>query len=267
MSKSVSGESFRHVRAYAKRQREVLRFDASKLLIADNQYVAWIDLMGSGHIMSVSIAKSANFLARLHMAAKIAVDDSPDPVVTCPINDGIFLISRSKRAIMSVVRQVVFVLSGYFVSTPRPQDKFLLRGAIAYGPVYSGDDLNRGLSKTKAEKYGPAFKSVQFGPAIIQAFRHEAEAPPYGIAIHESARSFSPVGELPFRETHWLWWLPVDEVDFPSGAVSLRDMARCVRGDLDGHFEWMKEKAIFQSVDLESVGRWANSSRQYFSSA
>ena len=88
-------DSFEDVRNFAKKQRDQLRFDASKLSVAENQYVAWVDLMGAGHIMSVSIAKTANFLARLHIVAHQAVKDAPGIVQTFPINDGIFFVSKS----------------------------------------------------------------------------------------------------------------------------------------------------------------------------
>lgn len=260
-------DSFEDVRNFAKKQRDQLRFDASKLSVAENQYVAWVDLMGAGHIMSVSIAKSANFLARLHMVAYKAVKDAPEIVHTFPINDGLFLVSKSKAAIMSVVRQVFYTLAGFFVSTPAPQDKFLLRGAIAFGPVYGGDDLKKGLSKERAARFSDAFRNIQFGPAIIQAFRQEANASPYGIAVHESARAFAPNGEMPFRETHWLWWSPLAELDWPKKFVSLRSMARCLGADLEAHFHWMKGRAIFQGVAPEKIAGWASLSKQYFSLA
>jgi len=262
-----SGDPFLHVRNYAKGQRERLRFDASRLSLAENQYVAWIDLMGAGHMMSVSIAKTANFLTRLHLASARAVKSAPGAVRTCPINDGIFFISPSKAAIMSIVREVVYTLASYFISTLRPHDKCLLRGALAFGPVYGGDDLQKGLARSKSASFGPALAKVQFGPAIIQAFRQEVEAPPYGIAIHESARAFAPTGALPFRETHWLWWASLDELPWPNGVVSLRDLARCLGHDLQAYFEWMKDKALFQGVEPAKIDTWAAKSRQYFSLA
>lgn len=263
----VNADAFKRVREYAKRQREHLSFDASKLTLAENQYVAWIDLMGAGNIMSISIAKSANFLIRLHMAAKQAVDSSPDTVETCAINDGIFFVSNSKRAIMSVVRQVFYTLASYFISTAAPHDKFLLRGSIAFGPVYGGKNLQSGLSKTKAEKYASSLTNVQFGPAIIQAYRQEAFAPPYGVAVHESARAFAPNGCIPFRETHWLWWSALDELDWPEGVASLREIARCLGSDLSAHFDWMKSKALFQGVDKAKIDHWSEAAEQYFSLA
>lgn len=267
MDRNSEVDPFRHVRNFARGQRERLNFDASRLPLADNQYVAWIDLMGAGHVMSVSIAKSANFLTRLHMAAHRAVADAPAPIVTCPINDGIFMISSSKPAIMNAVRQVVYTLAGYFISTPDPADRFLLRGAIAFGPVYGAQDLEKGLSKTKAAQFASALSNVRFGPPIIQAYRQESQAPAYGIAIHESARAFAPLNARPFRETHWLWWPTLEEVPEPKGVVSLRDMARCLGSDLESHFRWMQEKALFQGVDPAKVAQWANAARQYFSLA
>ncbi len=258
-------DPFMHVRRYASRQRERLRFNASKLEPAGNEYVAWIDLMGSGHIMSVSVAKSANFLARLHMAVDVAVTNAPAPVLINPINDGVFVTSSSKPAIMSVVREVMYVLATHFISTGPPQDKCLVRGAIAFGPVYHGKALASGLSKTKQALHLPTFERVQFGPPIIQAYQAESHAPPYGVAVHDSARSFSAAGNLPFRQTHWLWWPTLQELPNPSGVVSLPDLAHCLAIDLKTHFEWMQRTAIFHGLPSDKVDQWAAKVRQYFS--
>ena len=81
---------YEHVRKNVARIRKSLHFDSRTIPPAVNEYVAWIDLMGARHVMSVSAAKSANYLARLHMAADIAVASCPHPVRINPINDGVF---------------------------------------------------------------------------------------------------------------------------------------------------------------------------------
>ncbi len=258
-------DSFDHVRKNVAQIRESLHFDARKIPPAENEYVAWIDLMGAGHVMSVSASKTANFLARLHMAVDIAVAAAPEPVRINPINDGVFITTPSKIAVMSVVRQVLYLLGGYFISKSAPQDRFLVRSSIAYGPVYHGSALAMGLSKVKQGKHEQTLRSVQFGAPIIQAYRAEATAPPYGCAIHESARTFAPAGSQPFRETLWLWWPRLQELDEPIGMVSLPDLVRCLAVDLSAHFEWMKATRIFHELPSTKISEWQESVGQYFS--
>jgi hypothetical protein len=260
-----SADPYIHVRNFASKQRERLHFDSRGLKAARNEYVAWIDLMGAGHIMSVSVARSANYLARLHMAVDVAAMHAPAPVSLNPINDGVFVTTPSKAAIMSVVREVLYTLGAYFISTGPPPDKCLLRAAIAFGPVYHGSDLAAGLSGAKRTKHRDTFTHVQFGPPIIQAYKAESDAPPYGVAIHESARAFAPEGEFPFRQTHWLWWTTLTELPRPEGMVSLPDLARCLSVDLLEHFAWMERTAMFQGLPREKIKEWAERVTQYFS--
>lgn len=251
------------VRIYARRQRERYRFDASRIARAENVYVAWIDLMGAGHLMSVSLEKPANALVRLHMAVDQAIAKR-DSIETLPINDGVFIISPRKIDIEQVVRSVMIDLAAIFISTPDPQNKFLLRGGIAYGPVYRGEAIAAGLSSSKRVKLEQVLSRVAFGPAIIQAYRGEGSAPPYGIAIHESARSFAPVGTTPFLMTHWLWWVTHPELDHPVGTPPLTVLRDVLCEDLLKHFSWLRSTLLLHGLSPEKLTQWEQMSQQYF---
>jgi len=210
--------TYPNIRTFAQRQMQgKLRFTSEHLISAEDFYVGWLDLMGAGHIMSTSVQKAANFLARLHMSVEIARQDSGYAILTLPINDGIFILSKRKSEFIAVLQHAMALLATRFIATPRPHDRCLMRGAIAYGPVYQGRDLVNGISLRKL-RVNPGFLDrVYFGPPIIQAYKSESVTPPFGIAIHESARAFSPAGETPFRLTHWLWWQVHDEAKLAKG--------------------------------------------------
>lgn len=250
-------------RIYAQRQRERFRFDASKIEAADNTYVAWIDLMGAGHMMSVSMEKSANSLVRLHMAVDQAVSAASEAVEVLPINDGVFIIAPSQTTVKRLVRAVMTDLACLFISTPDAQNKFLVRGAIAYGPVYRGDAIAAGLSLAKRQRHEKTLSRVAFGPAIIQAYQAEASAPPYGISVHESARSFAPEGAKPFRMTHWLWWTVHEGMPQPDGVAPLSDIKEALGADLLEHMEWIRSTLLFHGLKLEKVRDWEQAIRQY----
>ncbi len=251
-------------RIYAQSQRERFKFDASKIVQAKNVYVAWLDLMGAGHIMSVSMEKSANFLVRLHMAVDQAVSDAKGAVLALPINDGVFLTSEDQATIKIVVRKIMMDLSCFFISTPDVQNRFLLRGAIAYGPVYRGSDMLAGLSLKKKALHSNTLDRVAFGPAIIQAYGAETLAPPYGIAVHESARSFAPAGSKPFRLTHWLWWATEDGLPQPSGAAPLKQIKEALKVELHSYFAWMDRTSLLQGLKPEKIASWKQAVDQYF---
>src|SRR4051794_23194589 len=109
-----TGELERHsnVRSYSKRvTRELLAFKWENIRQAQYFYVAWLDLMGAGHIMSTSIPKAANFLVRLHMCVEIAIRQSGSSFRTLPINDGIFIISEKKGPLITVLQHAVTLLT------------------------------------------------------------------------------------------------------------------------------------------------------------
>lgn len=251
------------VRIYARRRRQQFNFDASKIEQAENFYVAWIDLMGAGHLMIVSLAKPANALVRLHMVVDQAVAAATS-VSTLPINDGVFVISPNKAVIQQVVRSIMIDLAAIFIATPDPQNKFLLRGGIAYGPVYSGGSIGAGLSNAKRTKHKDTLSRVAFGPAIIQAYRGESAAPPYGIAIHESARAFAPAGSSPFLMTHWLWWLTHADLKHPTGAPPLSVLKDTLCADLLEHFQWLRSTLLLHGIDLVKIAEWERMAQQYF---
>jgi hypothetical protein len=258
-------EAFKRTRTYATRIRlRELNFNSEHLLAARNAYVGWIDLMGAGHVMGTSVHKTANFLARLHMAverARCAINFSGRIL---PINDGVFFVSNTKREMMSILGYVLILLSANFIAVPRPQDRFLLRGGIAYGPVYYGEMLNAGLQPKKLRESASFMNSLLFGPALIQAFRSESRAPPYGIAIHESARAFYPPGEEPFRMTHWMWWKPNEAVDYPKDTPPLTEMKDCLNHDLNKHFQWLIETLVYHDLEEEKIRGWMSRCQQYF---
>lgn len=264
MTGKANNENFSNVRSYAQKVKDRLSFSSEGLPLADNYYVAWLDLMGAGHLMNTSIHKTANFLARLHMAVAESREkiDFSGPVLA--INDGVFLICTSKEEIMTAVREIMALLAYYFVATPRPHDRFFVRCGIAYGPVYFGKNLATGISNKGIRERVATFEHVAFGPPIISAYRHEAKAPPFGVAISELARSLGPLNVAPFRMTHWLWWQNQQEMERAKGA-SLPDLKACLLQELKKQFSWMRETLIFNEITLEKIKGLESASEQYFS--
>lgn len=261
-----SGELPRHsnVRSYSKRvAKELLAFTSEKIPPVRYFYVAWLDLMGAGHIMSTSIPKAANFLVRLHMCVAIAIKESGCTFKTLPINDGVFIISEKKGPLITVLQHAMTLLAARFISTPRTHDRCLLKGGIAYGPVYDGLQLLEGVGLKKLKQQPECFERLLFGPAIIQAYKSEASAPPYGIAVHESARAFSPTDEPPFNMTHWFWWQEHAEAKKAAGLPSLIDLRDVLGIELERQFDWMMSTLLLHGVGQDKVNQWRAMSKQY----
>jgi hypothetical protein len=250
--------------SWAKQLRTRFQFTAEDIQAAPLVYVAWIDLMGAGHLMATSIQKSANFLARLHMVATVSKSELGFKGKTIAINDGFFLISESRDEIEAIVVLIFARLAGIFIGTPRPQDRFLVRSGIAYGAVYTADDLIKGTGVKKGKKYHDLYENVAFGPPVIHAYKAESNAPPFGIAIHESARNFSEPGHAPFRMTHWLWWQHNSSAVNVGKLPALSTLKDCLDSELRVHFDWMKATQLFQGLPDGKIEEWKKMCSQYF---
>ena len=96
-----SPEYAAHVLASNERSR--LEFSSEGLERAENCYVAWFDVMGAGHMMTTSMDKSANALSRIHLALHVACADHKHSVQTLPINDGVYVITKTKIEIINML--------------------------------------------------------------------------------------------------------------------------------------------------------------------
>lgn len=253
-------------RLLARRLRERISFYSERLEKSKNYYVAWLDLMGAGNMMSISIHKAANAIARIQLAVHFAQKDHGIKLQTVAINDGIFFVSESKTEIINVLRSSVIYLVGNFIARPNHPDRFLVRGAVAYGPVCFGSSLTAQLTPAQIRNgAGDAFSQIIIGSPIIQAYRAESLAPAYGVAIHESARSFSPETERPFRSTLWRWWQTDDDGGFsrntPQPVAPLRDT---FLKELYGYLDYLEGTIPFHLISEGKVVQWKKEVERYY---
>jgi hypothetical protein len=257
-------KQFHNVEQFAKKVHEKLNYSSANLS-PEYRYVAWLDMMGAGFLMNTSLQKSANALARLHTAVELARQLTSYSDDLLPMNDGLFMISSSKLAVMKLVQQTMIFLSARFINTLVHQERFLIRGAIAYGPVVTGTHLAKGFARKKLRQNSAFVKNVFFGPPIVQAFEAERNAPPYGIAIHESARAFAESGQRPFQGNLWLWWHKNDDGSLPPHAPPLTDLKMLMKTKLDEYFDWMVNTRVFHTLSEVKIGELRAAAEQYLS--
>lgn len=252
-------------RKHALKLTERLRFSSEFLPEPDRNYLAWIDLMGAGHLMATSLDKAANAIVRIHLAVFLAVEQHGYQVQLVGINDGIFICSPSKKEIMRIVRSAMMYLAALFISKHDPQNRFLARCAIAFGPTFTGRHLTAQLSHKRRRNPPGTTDQVIFGPPVIQAYRAEQNAPPFGVAIHESARAFAAPKDSPFKSTLWKWWQTDDSGGFskatPGRPGPLKDVLFV---ELDRYFDYMEATLPFHGLTLERVERWRSLAKSYF---
>lgn len=169
-------------------------FNSRHLSIRD-RYIAWIDVMGSRTMMTRSLATAANFIFKLHDAAL----SSPHEGLTLyPMNDGVFAAGDKILLIKDWLAGTFERVSLADMQVGDDWRKvFLTRAAVAYGPVAEGRNLGEPASPTL--QANPDIRdAILVGAPVVNAFLHERHTGPFGIYVHESARTFNPPTEQPW---------------------------------------------------------------------
>ena len=172
---------------------------------AQNEYVCWIDIMGTKGKMENSVNTCAIFIFKFHAAVLEAIHKGCQ-IKVYPVMDGVYLTSTSIDDLQKALFHVFSALTDLFSSETNFHHKFLIKASIAYGPVIHGDDVDDSVNQefSSATNYK---KSLLLGLPMIQAIMGEQKAPPFGVFVHESARTFCPDGESPFMFKWWKWFL------------------------------------------------------------
>jgi hypothetical protein len=222
-----------------------LYFDEQKLDDPKASYVAWVDMMGARNSMSQSLAASANHIGRVHLA--ILLSQTKD-VRTYPVMDGAYITSEKRAPIMETLRGFFGLCAEYFEVTDKPEHRFLVRGGLAHGPVVHGSDIPSACNKdlSKNPEYS---RNLLFGIPMIQANRSESLAPPFGLYLDESVRSFSEPGAQPFSGVWWKWWSAI-----PKGFLDR----------LEEHFHWCEKNWRRIEYKEDRLKEHFDMARQYF---
>ena len=85
-----------------------------------NEYVAWVDVMGTKSSMSRSIAETANFIFKLHIAAISAAAVNVANVRLYPVMDGVYATAADQPAMLSFLRGLFHAIAVEFNQTDEP---------------------------------------------------------------------------------------------------------------------------------------------------
>lgn len=173
-------------------------FDQGQMAVTPQQYVAWLDVMGTASTLQRSLGQAANFVCKLHSSCLNHLPQAG--VVYYPMNDGAYLVGDIDP-ILRTLRDVMIETAGVFLAERNGLKRYMIRGAVAYGDVVHGSSAVNGLhphqlSPTMVER-------VLLGMPTAIAYRGEGQAAPFGIFVDPSARN-SPATQFPFFK----WWQP-----------------------------------------------------------
>lgn len=214
------------------------------------EYVAWIDVMGIQSSMSRSLNVSGNFIFKLHIAALQAPHAN---VNLYPIMDGLYATSVTQQDMLTFLRDLFTSIADEFIDAARPEFRFIVRGAIAYGPVIHGNSVPANISYSQEFQNNQLYKdAILLGLPMIQANQSEKNAPPFGLFVHESARSFSPQNQAPLHHVWWKW------------GTQQNQAWTGLKQALPLHFAWCKQHSSEILYDPVRIAVHEEMSTQYF---
>jgi hypothetical protein len=222
------------------------------------KYVAWIDTMGAASIMSRSMGITANFLGKLHTAALRARHElaTGDDLRIYPVVDGVYVTASRQGSVLAQLKGMIRSLALCFIFEENPLYHFMVRSCIAYGSVWEGNALMTPSHHELCDN--PDYTDyILFGPAVAQAEREENLASPFGVWVHESARTLAPAGMHPLTCTHWEWWR------FNANPVDT-EVATTLVEHLKAYFEWCKQNSTRLLYPDDRIEAHSKLMRQYF---
>lgn len=228
-----------------------LIFNANVLPPPGNEYVAWIDVMGIQSAMSRSLDITANFVFKLHVAALQAPHNG---VTLYPVMDGLYTSSPNQQTMFDFLRSLFSKAAESFIGQPETLFRFIVRGGLAFGPVIHGSAVPAQSSPEFGTPGGAQYKNlILLGMPMVQAHLSEKNAPPFGLFVHESARTFAPPLAEPFHHVWWRWVNPANS-----------DVWNNLPRTLANYFEWCRQRPNSLLYDLDRIRVHADLAQQYF---
>lgn len=243
-----------------------LYFDAKRLPKPSGEYVAWVDGMGTGKALESSLAMAANFVMKLHLA--FARTAKPSGVRLYPVMDGVYVTSANKSDIQSFVRGAYKHLAEEFVSKQGVLNRFVVRTGIAYGATIHGgdvpdqafgDEARNSFTPEVSDRLGATRPMLLLSSAMVNAYRCESKAAPFGVYVHDSALTLPQISnhkDKGFQDRYWKWWLDGKDTDGPF-AQSLAQAVMAYLGEAS-----TKPRSL--AYPLERLEEHRSAAKEYF---
>lgn len=199
-------------------------FDA-EYLVTEDRYVVWLDVMGTGSLLTRSLKTAANFIFKLHVAS---LETPHDGIHLYPMNDGVFAVGENLEAIRRWLKGSFLRINLANQAVNSDQTKiFMVRASVAYGPVAEGPKVQDGASDALRDN-AAIRDAVLVGAPVVNAYLSERNICPFGIYVHESARTFAPRDTRPWSRGPFMrYWVQAQKPTWVS------DIEICITGYLD----------------------------------
>lgn len=229
-----------------------ITFDADSIGASAPKFVLWLDVMGIKEKMSRSLAQSANFIAKFHVAVQRASHRMLKQPSIYSAMDGAYILFDNGVEAKDFIQSFFRYMSQSFLKA-KPKHQFLVRGGLAYGDVYEIKSILPALSETDRNLFTGI--PLVMGFAVIQAHIAEKDAPPFGIFIHETAREVGSNGVHLFSGSWYRWF----------GAKSPNHLRSQLKRKVADYFKWCREHCLEIGYDIKALERHELAATQYFS--
>lgn len=223
-----------------------------------NSYVVWVDIMGISTLLVNNIQRAANFIMKFQSIVDQTYKQSVVPT-TCelhvyPTMDGVYITSTTQAELIKLLNNIYFQVAQLFLwEAKKPQHphkhQFIIRGAIAYGPVIHGIKIGEKCCSSLTDDVK---KKIVLGPPISQAYVSERLAPPFGIYIHESARAFAPKHTSKVLLGPYFYW-------------SFHNIRHDMIYYTIGYFKYCKKYYNYLQLNPEKIEHYIELTKEYFS--
>lgn len=217
-------------------------FDATVFPNMENEFVLWVDIMGTKNNMSSSVRTSSIFICKLHVAIMQAKGKE---MHVYPMMDGAYVTSKDEAEMSKFIRKLFRDLGDTLIEEENDFHRFLIKGSLAYGPILHGNSIPDTCNNCFGENRSYV-DSILLGIPMIQACKGEKEAPPFGIYCDESVRTASQ--EFAHR---WYKWFAKTRAPKVSRAVQ-------------SYFDYSKEHYFELDYPMEKIREHEEKARQYF---
>lgn len=164
-------------------------FNSEWIKNVPSTYVAWVDVMGIQNAMKRSLPTVSNFIFKFQMLVSRA-EKGMMPLKTLRLMDGCYVFAEKAADMKRFLQKLFHGVSDDFISAKKDEHRYLIRGALAYGPLVRGEQIFGEINVTESRELLSNCRDSMFvGIPVSQAYIGEKEAPPFGLFVHESVRS------------------------------------------------------------------------------
>jgi hypothetical protein len=192
--------------------------------------------MGTGNYMYQDVSEAAQKILDFQL---LSIEHETQDLSTYPMMDGIYVVSEEVNNLLDFIDNT-FEDHADRIVNEELEEIYLIRGGISFGPIVEGDDFEYGEDSDDVLR---TINSLLIGSPMVEAFNIEDEAPPFGIAIHDSARAFTESG----FQYQWYNWFEPDHLE----------LANDLRKEVEEYFEESKNHCHMTNYPEEKIDHHA----------